>query len=128
MLACRFDVRRAYKPSVMQAVKTLFHVGGHVYGYGAYFAANALYSHWWSTRVWDPVGASQDQRVTPAHPTAPGTSKEYQLILAHVYTGRCKDYGSEWSHALQVRDASTPVDVSCVAFCDLETCPNLIDL
>ena len=48
----RFDVRRAYKTGIMQKLKDVFGVGGHVYGYGAYFAAEAFYSHWWSTRIW----------------------------------------------------------------------------
>ena len=50
----RFDIRRAYRPTVMQKMKDVIGVGGHVYGYGAYFGAHALYSHWWNTRVWRP--------------------------------------------------------------------------
>ena len=49
----RFDIRRAYKPTVLQKMKDVLGFGGHVYGYGAYFAAHALYSHWWSTRIWN---------------------------------------------------------------------------
>ena len=52
---CRFDISRAYKPTVMQKMKDVFGIGGHVYGYGAYFAPHALYSHWWNTRVWAPA-------------------------------------------------------------------------
>ena len=100
----------------MQTVKSLFGVGGHVYGYGAYFAAHALYSHWWSTRVWDPASAAQEQHVTSPPPNAPGSSKEYQLILAHVFTGRCKDYGPKWSPTLQVRDTSKWVNASSIAY------------
>ena len=55
----RFDVRRAYRPTVMQKVKDIFGIGGHVYGYGAYFAAHALYSHWWNTRVWQAKSAAK---------------------------------------------------------------------
>ena len=55
----RFDIRRAYKPSVMQILKDVLGVGGHVYGYGAYFAAEALYSHWWNTRIWNPKNAAK---------------------------------------------------------------------
>ena len=40
-------------------MKDLIGVGGHVYGYGAYFAAHALYSHWWNTRVWQPKSAAK---------------------------------------------------------------------
>ena len=43
----------------MQKLKDIFGVGGHVYGYGAYFAAYALYSHWWNTRVWQPKSAAK---------------------------------------------------------------------
>ena len=85
----RFDIRRAYKPSVMQKLKDVLGFGGHVYGYGAYFAAEALYSHWWSTRVWNPKSAAKS---------------EHQLILAHVFTGNCKDYGGKWANTLQVSD------------------------
>ena len=56
---CRFDLSRAYKPTVMQKLKDVFGVGGHVYGYGAYFAVHALYSHWWNTRVWAPQSAAK---------------------------------------------------------------------
>ena len=48
VLLYRFDLRRAYKPSVMQKLKDVFGIGGHVYGYGSYFAAEAVYSHWWN--------------------------------------------------------------------------------
>ena len=56
---CRFDIRRAYRPTFLQKMKDIFGVGGHVYGYGAYFAAHALYSHWWNTRVWAPQSAAK---------------------------------------------------------------------
>ena len=46
----RFDVRRAYKLTLLQKLKEFFGGGGHVYGYGPYFASHALYSHWWGTR------------------------------------------------------------------------------
>ena len=49
----RFDVCRAYKPGIMQAVRDKVRLGGHVYGYGTYFAPYALYSHWWNTRIWN---------------------------------------------------------------------------
>ena len=55
----RFDISRAYRPTVMQKLKDLVGIGGHVYGYGAYFAAHALYSHWWNTRVWQPKSAAK---------------------------------------------------------------------
>ena len=55
----RFDVCRAYKPGIMQAVRDKVHAGGHVYGYGTYFAAHALYSHWWNTRVWNRSTAAR---------------------------------------------------------------------
>ena len=55
----RFDIRRAYRPTVMQKVKDVLGFGGHVYGYGAYFAAHALYSHWWNTRVWQAKSAAK---------------------------------------------------------------------
>ena len=32
----------------MQKLKDVFGIGGHVYGYGSYFAAEAVYSHWWN--------------------------------------------------------------------------------
>merc|ERR1719201_2321920 len=88
-----FDIRRAYRPTVSQKMKDVFGVGGHVYGYGAYFAAHALYSHWWNTRVW--------QQKSAAKQTASGKS-QYQLILTHVFTGNCKDYGGEWAPKLQM--------------------------
>ena len=47
-----FDLRRAHPHGFRQAVKDIFRAGGHVYGYGAYFATHAIYSHWWSTRHW----------------------------------------------------------------------------
>ena len=43
----------------MQKVKDVLGFGGHVYGYGAYFAAHALYSHWWNTRVWQAKNAAK---------------------------------------------------------------------
>ena len=55
----RFDISRAYKPGIMQAVRDKVHAGGHVYGYGTYFAAHALYSHWWNTRVWNRSTAAR---------------------------------------------------------------------
>ena len=47
-----FDLRRAHTTGRWQAFKDIVGVGGHVYGYGAYFATHAIYSHWWSTRHW----------------------------------------------------------------------------
>ena len=47
-----FDLRRAHMTGRWQAFKDIVGVGGHVYGYGAYFATHAIYSHWWSTRHW----------------------------------------------------------------------------
>ena len=47
-----FDLRRANTTGRWQAVKDIVGAGGHVYGYGAYFATHAIYSHWWSTRYW----------------------------------------------------------------------------
>merc|ERR1719271_358909 len=88
-----FDIRRAYKLTVSQKIKDVIGVGGHVYGYGAYFAAHALYSHWWNTRVWRPKSAAKQ--------TASGKST-FQLILTHVFTGNCKDYGGEWAPTLQM--------------------------
>jgi len=88
-----FDIRRAYRPTVWQKMKDVLRVGGHVYGYGAYFAAHALYSHWWNTRVWAPQSAAEQ--------TASGKS-QYQLILTHVFTGNCKDYGGGWARTLQM--------------------------
>ena len=55
----RFDIRYAYRPTLSQKMKDVIGIGGHVYGYGAYFAAYALYSHWWNTRVWQPKSAAK---------------------------------------------------------------------
>ena len=63
----RFDIRRAYRPSVFQKLKDVFGVGGHVYGYGAYFAAEALYSHWWNTRIWNSKKAAKSVAVVLLH-------------------------------------------------------------
>merc|ERR1719201_553290 len=89
-----FDIRRAYRITALQKMKDIFGVGGHVYGYGTYFAAHALYSHWWSTRVWN----------RPKHKAKKSGSDKstYQLILAHVFTGNCEDYGGEWAPKLQM--------------------------
>ena len=63
----RFDIRRAYTPSVFQKLKDVFGVGGHVYGYGTYFAAEALYSHWWNTRIWNPKSGSKSVVIMSLH-------------------------------------------------------------
>ena len=115
----RFDVRRAYKLDVMQKLRDTFGIGGHVYGFGAYFAAEALYSHWWSTRVWDRTvrwmlptqvvyvasSACTDTVLSFVidSSTRTGDRSEHKLILAHVFTGKCKDFGREWAPELQVR-------------------------
>ena len=78
-----FDVRRAYKLGIAQALKDKLGVGGHVYGHGAYFAEAALYSHWWFGREHHHVNTDD---VT-----------EYTLILAQVFTGHSKDFGSTWA-------------------------------
>ena len=66
-----FDIRRAYKlNTVGNAALETIGAGGHVYGFGAYFARYAIYSHWWSTRVWFPK-----------------EKKPHKLILARVLTG-----------------------------------------
>ena len=83
-----FDVRLAHKHGVTQALLDSMGWGGHVYGRGAYFAEAALYSHWWFARKHaevDDTGAEQ-----------------YTLILAHVFTGRAKDYGPSWAPDLSV--------------------------
>ena len=62
--------------------------GGHVYGYGSYFAEFALYSHWWFARHnSEEEGDGEEQ---------------YTLILAQVFTGRSKDYGPSWAPDLLV--------------------------
>ena len=67
-------------------------VGGHVYGRGAYFAEAALYSHWWSKFFFGRKHI---------HVNDHGTD-EYTLILAHVFTGRSKDFGPSWSPELNI--------------------------
>ena len=59
-----------------------------MYGRGAYFAEAALYSHWWFGREHPKVNAD-------------GT-KEYELILAQVFTGHSKDFGSSWAPDLSL--------------------------
>ena len=59
-----------------------------MYGRGAYFAEAALYSHWWFGRE-------------HPHVNADGV-KEYTLILAHVFTGHSKDFGSAWAPDLSL--------------------------
>ena len=71
-----------------QAVKDTLGVGGHVYGHGAYFAEAALYSHFWFGRK-------------HPHVNADGIT-EYTLILAHVLTGRSKDFGPSWAPDLSL--------------------------
>ena len=83
-----FDVRRAHKHGIGQSILDSLGWGGHVYGRGAYFAEAALYSHWWFGR--------QNPKVK-----ADG-SKEYYLILAQVFTGRSKDFGSSWAPDLSL--------------------------
>ena len=83
-----FDVRRAHKHGIAQAVKDKLGVGGHVYGHGAYFAEAALYSHWWFGRK-------------HPHVKADGTVV-YTLILAQVLTGRSKDFGPSWAPDLSL--------------------------
>ena len=83
-----FDVRRAHRHGMAQAVKDKLGVGGHVYGHGAYFAEAALYSHWWFGRKHPHVNADGIE--------------EYALILAQVFTGRSKDYGSSWAPNLNL--------------------------
>ena len=83
-----FDVRLAHKHGVGQALLDIVGWGGHVYGRGAYFAEAALYSHWWFARsnaTIDCEGAEQ-----------------HTLMLAQVFTGRSKDYGSAWAPDLCV--------------------------
>lgn len=62
--------------------------GGHVYGRGAYFADYAIYSHWWFCRNQPEVDAEGVQ--------------QYAVILAQVFTGRSKDFGSSWAEELCV--------------------------
>ena len=62
--------------------------GGHVYGRGAYFAEYAIYSHWWFCRNQPEVDAEGVQ--------------QYAVILAQVFTGRSKDFGSSWAQELCV--------------------------
>ena len=83
-----FDVRRAHKHGVRQALLDSLGWGGHVYGRGVYFAEAALYSHWWFARHTTEVNDDD--------------SEEYTLILAQVFTGRSKDYGSSWAPDLCV--------------------------
>lgn len=81
-----FDVRRACKASVMKSLNDFFADGGHAYGHGTYFAEEAIHSHWWHTRVWNRGGAAKS---------------EYELILARVLTGKCKELGTECAPKLQ---------------------------
>ena len=78
-----FDVRRAHKHGMNQALKDVLHVGGHVYGHGLYFAEFANYSHWWFARHTPGVDDEGAEYVTQ--------------LLAQVFTGRSKDYGSAWA-------------------------------
>ena len=74
-----------------QALKDALRVGGHVYGHGLYFAEFAIYSHWWFARHTpgvDDKGAEQ-----------------HTQILAQVFTGRSKDYGSSWAPDLFLEPA-----------------------
>ena len=48
----RFDPTLSRKAGLGQKFKDWLGCGGHVYGYGCYFAQFAIYSHWWYTRVW----------------------------------------------------------------------------
>ena len=75
-----FDVRRAHKHGMGQALKD---AGGHVYGHGLYFAEFAIYSHWWCSRHTPGVDDEGNEYAT--------------LLLAQVFTGRSKDYGSAWA-------------------------------
>ena len=61
---------------------------GHVYGHGAYFAEFAIYAHWWFNRSKPEVVDKSAER--------------YTLLLAQVFTGRSKDYGSAWAPDLVV--------------------------
>ena len=78
-----FDIRRAHKHGIAQAILDKLGFGGHVYGRGAYFAEAAIYAHWWFGRKYP-------------HTNADGIN-EYTLIVAHVFTGRSKDFGSSWA-------------------------------
>ena len=66
-----------------QALKDVLHVGGHVYGRGLYFAEYAIYSHWWFARHTPGDDDEGNEYAT--------------LLLAQVFTGRSKDYGSAWA-------------------------------
>ena len=87
-----FDVRRAHRHGIAQSIKDKLGVGGHVYGYGAYFAEAALYSHWWSNFFF---GRKHIQV------NADGTTI-YTLILAQVFTGHSKDFGPAWAPGLSL--------------------------
>ena len=93
-----FDLSYAYKTSIGHVLKDMIGLGGHVYGYGVYFAAEALYTHWWNTRVWNSSKQS-------------GGKSEHKLILARVFTGRSKDYGAKW--APHLRSAPPGFDSVC---------------
>ena len=69
-----------------QALKDVLHVGGHVYGHGLYFAEFANYAHWWFARHTPGVDDEGNEYVTQ--------------LLAQVFTGRSKDYGSAWARDL----------------------------
>ena len=86
-----FDVRLAHKHGVRQLMLDSVGVGGHVYGRGAYFAEYAIYPHWWFCRNQPEVDADG--------------VPEYSVILAQVFTGRSKDFGSSWAPELCVEPA-----------------------
>ena len=81
-----FDVRRAHKHGISQSILDGFDAGGHCYGRGPNFAEAAIYSH-----------------CVRKHPqvNADGIA-EYVLILAQVFTGHSKDFGSSWAPDLSV--------------------------
>jgi hypothetical protein len=58
-----FDIRRAHKHGLSQAVLDKMGVGGHVYGRGAYFARHPIYSHWWSSTYWQKKDATNHRSV-----------------------------------------------------------------
>ena len=47
-----FDLQYSHVHKLKQALLDMCGWGGHIYGYGAYFAAHAIYSHWWMNNFW----------------------------------------------------------------------------
>ena len=109
-----FDMTRAYNPGFWQTAKDLIGAGGHVYGYGAYFASHAVYSHWWATRHWFKDSFATQVQCAPLR-WRKGVINHKQRTKANtdVFRVQTDDGGAECKITPPYIRPWTPADAPC---------------